>query len=57
MYDATYEQICSLQRLLLRHGITQDDLNLDKFAGLTYSELRSICNAAIKRKESASDAD
>lgn len=51
MYDATYAEICALQYALARHGISKDELNLEKYAGLTFNELRSICESAIKRKE------
>lgn len=48
-YDATYSQIMALERELEQHGIGKDKIDLDNYAGLTYSELRSIVNAAIKK--------
>ena len=57
MYDASYEQIKYLQNLLAENGISQDELNLDNYAGLTYRELKSICDVAIKRKEKKANVD
>lgn len=51
MYDATYEQICDLQRELAAAGISQEECNLDNLAGCTYSELKSVVKAAIARKK------
>lgn len=51
MYDASYEQIKYLQNLLADKGISKDEINLDNYAGLTYREIKSICDVAIKRKE------
>lgn len=48
-YDATYSQIKALQKELEQHGISEEKLNLDNYAGLTYNELHSIVKAAIKK--------
>lgn len=51
MYDATYEQIRSLEKELEANGISQEECNLDMLAGCTYSELKSVVKAAIARKQ------
>ena len=57
MYDATYEEICQLQERLYREkGITQEELNLHKYAGLTYREIEGIViTAKPKAKKSESE--
>lgn len=51
MYDADYYQIEMLQRYLAQNGITKEELDLDNYVGLTYSELKSIADNAIRSKE------
>lgn len=48
-YDATDTDIKIMQGELAQHGITKDMCDLDKYAGCTYRELRSIQKAAIER--------
>lgn len=50
MYDASYEQIRSLEKELEANGITKDMLDLDMLAGATYSELKSVVKSAIAHK-------
>lgn len=54
IYDASDYEINLLQYELAKKGISQDQLDLCNYAGLTYPELKGIVNAAIvnkKRKE------
>lgn len=54
IYDASDYEINLLQYELAKNGISQDQLDLCNYAGLTYPELKGIVNAAIvnkKRKE------
>lgn len=48
-YDATDTDIKIMQGELAEHGITKAMCDLDKYAGCTYSELRSIQKAVIER--------
>ena len=57
MYDATYMQIFALQVELQQHGISKEMLDLDNYAGLTYIELKSIVDDAIKLKEKKTNVD
>ena len=55
IYDAGDYEINLLQNELAKNGISQDQLDLCNYAGLTFPELKGIVNAAIanrKRKES-----
>lgn len=47
-YDATDTDIQIMQNELLEYGITKEMCDLDKYAGCTYCELRSIQKAVIK---------
>lgn len=51
MYDAGDYEIDMLQNELAKNGISQDQLDLCDYAGLTYTELKSIVNAAIANKK------
>lgn len=51
MYDASDYEIDMLQNELAKNGISQDQLDLSNYAGLTYTELKSIVNAAIANKK------
>ena len=51
MYDASDYEIDMLQNELAKNGISQDQLYLGNYAGLTYTELKSIVNAAIANKK------
>ena len=51
MYDAGDYEIDMLQNELAKNGISQDQLDLGNYAGLTYTELKSIVNAAIANKK------
>ena len=51
MYDAGDYEIEMLQGELARNGISQDQLDLCNYAGLTYTELKGIVNAAIANKK------
>ena len=51
MYDASDYEIDMLQNELAKNGISQDQLDLCNYAGLTYTELKSIVNAAIANKK------
>lgn len=51
MYDADDYEINLLQDELAKNGISQDQLNLCNYAGLTYRELRGIVNVAIANKK------
>lgn len=51
MYDAGDYEIEMLQNELARNGISQDQLDLCNYAGLTYTELKGIVNAAIANKK------
>lgn len=56
--DADYRQIQMLQKKLDENGISREELDLDMYAGLTYSELKSICDYKIKKKmERENNAD
>ena len=60
MYDASDYEIDMLQNELDKNGISQDQLDLGNYAGLTYTELKSIVNAAIankKKKEAKKDEE
>lgn len=48
-YDATDTDIQVLQAELAEYGITKAMCDLSKYAGCTFSELRSIQKAVIKR--------
>lgn len=48
-YDATDTDIQIMQNELLEYGITKKMCDLDKYAGCTYRELRSIQKAVIER--------
>ena len=48
-YDATDTDIQIMQDELLEYGITKSMCDLDKYAGCTYRELRSIQKAVIER--------
>ena len=51
IYDAGDYEIDMLQNELAKNGISQDQLDLCNYAGLTYPELKSIVNAAIASKK------
>jgi len=51
IYDAGDYEIRLLQGELARNGISQDQLDLCNYAGLTYCELKGIVNAAIANKK------
>lgn len=51
MYDASDYEIDMLQNELAKNGISQDQLDLCNYAGLTYCELKGIVNAAIANKK------
>lgn len=51
MYDAGDYEINMLQNELAKNGISQDQLDLCNYAGLTFTELKSIVNAAIANKK------
>lgn len=51
VYDAGDYEIDMLQNELAKNGISQDQLDLCNYAGLTYPELKSIVNAAIANKK------
>ena len=51
MYDASDYEIDMLQNELAKNGISQGQLDLGNYAGLTYTELKSIVNAAIANKK------
>lgn len=51
MYDASDYEINMLQNELAKNGISQDQLDLCNYAGLTYTELKGIVNAAIANKK------
>ena len=51
IYDAGDYEIDMLQKELAKNGISQDQLDLCNYAGLTYPELKSIVNAAIANKK------
>ena len=51
IYDAGDYEIDMLQNELAKNGISQDQLDLCNYAGLTYPELKSIVNAAIANKK------
>lgn len=51
IYDAGDYEIDMLQNELAKNGISQDQLDLCNYAGLTYTELKSIVNAAIANKK------
>lgn len=51
MYDAGDYEINMLQNELAKNGISQDQLDLCNYAGLTYTELKGIVNAAIANKK------
>ena len=51
MYDASDYEIDMLQNELAKNDISQDQLDLGNYAGLTYTELKSIVNAAIANKK------
>ena len=50
-YDASDTQIQELQRKLRVHGITEEQLDLGMYAGLTYKSLAAIVDNAIALKE------
>ena len=51
IYDAGDYEIDMLQNELAKNGISQDQLDLCNYAGLTYPELKGIVNAAIANKK------
>lgn len=51
IYDAGDYEIDMLQNELAKNGISQDQLDLCNYAGLTYPELKCIVNAAIANKK------
>ena len=51
IYDAGDYEIDMLQNELAKNGISQYQLDLCNYAGLTYPELKSIVNAAIANKK------
>lgn len=51
IYDAGDYEIRLLQGELAKNGISQDQLDLCDYAGLTYPELKGIVNAAIANKK------
>lgn len=51
IYDAGDYEIDMLQNELAKNGISQDQLDLCNYAGLTYPELKSIVNTAIANKK------
>lgn len=51
MYDAGDYEINMLQNELAKNGISQDQLDLCNYAGLTYPELKGIVNVAIANKK------
>lgn len=51
IYDAEDYEINMLQNKLAENGISQDQLDLCNYVGLTYPELKSIVNAAIVNKK------
>ena len=51
MYDAEWYEIKKLQQKLAQLGISNKQLDLDNYAGLTRSELDGIVNSAIARKK------
>lgn len=51
IYDASDYEIDMLQNELAKNGISQDQLDLCNYAGLTYCELKGIVNAAIANKK------
>lgn len=51
MYDAGDYEIEMLQNELARNGISQDQLDLCNYAGLTYTEMKGIVRAAIANKK------
>ena len=51
IYDAEDYEINMLQNELAENGISQDQLDLCNYVGLTYPELKSIVNAAIVNKK------
>lgn len=60
MYDANDRQIELLQRRLESQGITKAQLDLRNYAGLTFRELSSIVDNAIRvnnKKKAASKVD
>lgn len=50
MKDATYQEICELQKELAAHGISKEQLDLDNYAGLAQRELQGIVKAAINQE-------
>ncbi len=51
IYDAGDYEIRLLQGELAKNGISQDQLDLGNYAGLTYCELKGVVNAAIANKK------
>lgn len=49
--DADDFEIYSLQKMLAKHGISREELDLSDYAGLTYRELKGLATTAIKRKK------
>ena len=51
IYDAGDYEIEMLQNEIAKNGISQDQLDLCNYAGLTFTELKGIVNAAIASKK------
>lgn len=51
IYDAGDYEIRLLQGELAKNGISQDELDLCNYAGLTYPEMRGIVDLAITNKK------
>lgn len=54
-YDASDLQIRELQNKLARYGVTENELDLGNYAGLTYRQLSAIVNQAIEKKQRSDD--
>lgn len=50
-YDAGDYEINLLQSELAKNGISQDQLDLCNYVGLTYHELKGIVDAAIANRK------
>ena len=48
-YDASFSEVCELERDLNKAGVTKEQFNLDNLAGATYREMKGMVDWAIKK--------
>lgn len=48
-YDASFTEVCKLERELNKAGVAKEQFNLDNLAGCTYREMKSMVDLAIKK--------